>query len=139
MNAPAEPKRIRAMLRLLALAAFLFVGFAATPQLHAQGLGGDPQQMLQQRVELYTTRLKLDAAQSEQVKQILTKQMEEMRTVFEKANGDFAAVREQMQPIRAAANAKIEALLTRDEQKAAYKTLQEEEAARRRQRMGGNE
>ncbi len=137
MQAPHEQFRVSAVFRLLTVAALFFLGVVAAPRLHAQGPGGDPQQMLQQRVELYTTRLKLDAAQSEQVKQILTKQMEETRALMEKANGDFASVREQMQPIREATVKKIDAVLTSDEQKAAYKALQEEEAARRRQRMGG--
>lgn len=126
-----------AALRFATFTALLLLGFLTTPVLHAQGPGGDPRQMLLQRVELYTTQLSLDAGQAEQVKQILIRQMDEFRELMQKANGDFSVLREQMQPIRQATNAKIEALLTSDEQRAAFKILQEEETARRRQGIGG--
>lgn len=56
MKAPVEPSPPPAVRRLLALTALLSLGLAGTPTL-AQRSAGDPQQMLQQRVELYTTKL----------------------------------------------------------------------------------
>lgn len=138
MHAPIRQSRVPSLLRLLSTAALLLLGLVAVPSAHAQGQR-DPQAMLQQRIELYTTRLKLDAAQAEQVKAILTKQSEDQRALMQQANGDFASIREKMQPLREEANKKIEAVLKSDEQKAAFKALQEEEAARRRQRMGGGQ
>ena len=120
----------KSFLRVLSGAAMLVLGLTAVPALHAQG-GGDPAARLQQQVEQYTTQLKLTPDQVTQVKALLTKQSEDMRALFQSANGDFASVREKMTPLREATDKKITALLTTPEQKAAFVALQKEQAERR--------
>ena len=124
-------ERVRkSFLRALSGGAMLVLGLTVVPELHAQG-GGDPAARLQQQVEQYTTQLKLTPDQVTQVKAILTKQSEDMRALFQSANGDFASVREKMTPLREATDKKIVALLTTPEQKAAFVVLQKEQAERR--------
>lgn len=130
MHARETQSRVGRTLRVMSGAALMVLSLLAVPSLHAQG-GGDPAARLQAQVELYTTRLKLTPTQVEQVKVVLTKQSEETRALFQSANGDFASVREKMQPIREASEKKIEALLTSAEQKAAFAALQKEQAERR--------
>jgi hypothetical protein len=101
----------------------------AVPTLNAQGR--DPAARLQQQMELYTTRLKLTPAQVEQVKQILTKQSQDMQALMQSANGDFSSIREKMAPMREETDKKIAAVLTSDEQKQAFAALQKEQAERR--------
>jgi hypothetical protein len=130
MYARKSQSRVGRILRVVSGAALMVLSLIAVPSLHAQG-GGDPAARLQAQVELYTTRLKLTPAQVEQVKVVLTKQSEEMRALFQSANGDFSSIREKMQPLREASEKKIEALLTSADQKAAFAALQKEQAERR--------
>ena len=129
MHARESQSRVGSFLRFLSGVALLVLSLVAVPSLHAQR--GDPAARLQAQVEQYTTRLKLTPAQVEQVKAVLTKQSEEMRALFQSANGDFASVREKMAPMRAESDKKIEAILTSAEQKAAFAALQKEQAERR--------
>jgi hypothetical protein len=129
MNARETQSRVGRFLRVVSGAALVVLSLVAVPSLHAQR--GDPAARLQAQVELYTTRLKLTPAQVEQVKAVLTKQSEDMRALFESANGDFGSIREKMQPLREASEKKIEALLTSADQKAAFAALQKEQAERR--------
>lgn len=130
MNARPRETRTRSLLRLLSAAALLVLTLVAVPSLHAQR-GGDPAARVQQQVDRYTTSLKLTPAQAAQVKTILTKQSEDMRALMESANGDMSSVRGKMAPLRAASEAKIEAVLTTPEQKAAFAALKKEQAERR--------
>ena len=130
MSVRETQSRSRSLVRFLSAAGLLVLSLVAVPSLHAQG-GGDPAARLQAQMEQYTTALKLTPAQAEQVKAILTKQSEEMRALFQSANGDFASIREKMTPMREAADKKIAALLTSPEQKAAFAALQKEQAERR--------
>ena len=130
MHARPARSRFSALLRAFGGAALLVLGLVAVPSLHAQGRG-DPAARLQQQVELYTTRLKLTPAQVEQVKQILTKQSQDMQALFQSANGDFSSIREKMAPMREETDKKIVAVLTSDEQKQAFAALQKEQAERR--------
>jgi phosphotransferase system IIB component len=129
MHARPARSRFSALLRALTGAALLVLGLVAVPSLHAQR--GDPAARLQQKVELYTTRLKLTPAQVEKVKQILTKQSQDMQALFQSANGDFSSIREKMAPMREETDKKIVAVLTSDEQKQAFAALQKEQAERR--------
>jgi Spy/CpxP family protein refolding chaperone len=131
MRPHRRPDRLR---RLLVSTAALLLGLALVPSAHAQqGAGGgrmDPQARMQQRIEMLTTRLQLTAQQVEQLKPILQKQSDDMRALFEKASGDFASVRPEMQQLREKTDAQIEAILT-DAQKKQYAEIQKEMQARR--------
>jgi Spy/CpxP family protein refolding chaperone len=126
--------------RLLVTSAALLLGLALVPSVHAQqGAGGgrmDPQARMQQRIEMLTTRLQLTPQQVEQLKPILQKQSDDMRALFEKANGDFASVRPEMQQLREKTDAQVEAILT-DAQKKQYAEIQKEMQARRNGGGGG--
>ena len=124
-------------------AVLLLIGFAAAPNLQAQGQGQrnmDPAARAQQRVELLTQKIQITAAQGEQIKAILLKQYadtNELRTKAQASGGDMASMRTQMQALRDESDKKVDAVLTAT-QKTAYKALvAEENAARGQRRQGG--
>ncbi|RKR83915.1 hypothetical protein BDD43_4130 [Mucilaginibacter gracilis] len=83
------------------------------------------------------TQLKLTDDQTAKVLSIYTAQSTKMDSVMKAANGDRDAMRSAMQPLRKEANDKILAVLT-DDQKVAYKKMEEERMSRMRNGGGGN-
>ena len=87
----------------------------------------------QDQAKALQTRLKLTDDQTAKATAIFTAQAAKRDSVMKASNGDRQAMMQAMRPMRQETNAKIEALLTTDEQKAEYKKMQEE----MRNRMGG--
>ena len=132
----------RGLRRLVLGAALLLSGLALAPGVQAQGPGGmnmSPDERATQRVTLLTERVQLTAQQQAAVKPILVKQFTDQTVIFQKiqAGGDRQAVMGEMQALRTKVDADITALLTTPAQKAAYKTLIDEETARRANRGAG--
>src|ERR671933_1437769 len=113
--------------RLLTLGAALATGLVLAPQAGAQseqqgrpdrgGMRGermDPAQRIERRVNMLTERLSLSAQQQTQVREILTKESEQMRALFEKAQGsaDRESLRPQMQSLRENTEKQFEGVLT---------------------------
>jgi Spy/CpxP family protein refolding chaperone len=134
-------------IRLLALGAALATGLVLAPQAGAQseqqgrpdrgGMRGermDPAQRIERRVSMMTERLKLSTEQATQVRQILTKESEQMRALFDKAQGgaDRESLRPQMQSLRESTEKQIEGVLTQQQQ-ATYRELREKMRQEREQ------
>src|SRR5919205_1473854 len=134
--------------RLLALGAALATGLVLAPQAGAQseqqgrpdrgGMRGermDPAQRVERRVNMLTERLNLSTQQQTQVRQILTKESEQMRALFEKAQGgaDRESLRPQMQSLREGTERQIEGVLT-PQQLTTYRELREKMRQEREQR-----
>lgn len=124
---------------LIACAALLIALFSATSTF-AQGGGrmmdtAAMRQRLEARVQKAKDDLKLTQVQADSLKAIQMDQSAKTRDIF---TSDPGASREdrmaKMQPIRDAANKRIEAVLGAD----LYKKYQDWEAANRPQRGGGN-
>lgn len=96
----------------------------------AQGFGGmSPEERMKRTLEEYKTKLSLTEEQLPKVEAILKAQTEEMATLRANAGGDREAMRAAITEMRAKTDKKVEELLT-DEQKVAFKKLQEERAQR---------
>jgi Spy/CpxP family protein refolding chaperone len=137
--------------RLLAFGAALATGLVLAPQAGAQsgeqqgrpdrgGMRGarmDPAQRIERRVSMMTERLSLSTEQATQVRQILTKESEQMRALFEKAQGgaDRESLRPQMQSLRDSTEKQIEGVLT-PQQLTSYRELREKMRQEREQRGG---
>src|SRR5687768_10328190 len=105
----------------LAFGAVLAAALVLAPQAGAQSeqqgrpdRGGrgeriDPAQRIERRVGMLTEHLQLSQPQATQIRQILTKEGEQMRAIWEKAQGaDRESVRPQMQSIRDGTEKQIE-------------------------------
>jgi len=109
--------------------------FGFTTQSFSQGMGGmNPQERMKQQLQTYKERLKLTDAQLKKVETILNDQMSEIQKLRDNSSGDMQSMRDAMMGLREKTNKKIDVLLD-DTQKAEYKKIQEEAAARR-QGMG---
>jgi hypothetical protein len=95
----------------------------------------DPAQRIERRVGMMTERLQLSQPQATQIRQILTKESEQMRALWDKAQGgtDREALRPQMQSIREGTEKQIEGVLT-EQQRTTYRELRE---SMRKQRGDG--
>ena len=133
--------------RLLAFGAALATGLLLAPAAGAQseqqgrpdrgGMRGermDPAQRVERRVSMMTERLSLSTEQATQVRQILTKESEQMRALFENAQGgaDRESLRPQMQSLRDSTDKQIEGVLTPD-QLTTYRELREKMRQEREQ------
>jgi hypothetical protein len=137
--------------RLLALGAALATGLVLAPQAGAQseqqghpdrgGMRGermDPAQRIERRVSMMTERLGLSTEQATKVRQILTKESEQMRALWEKAQtgADRESLRPQVQSIREDTEKQIEGVLTQ-QQLTTYRELREKMRQEREQRGEG--
>lgn len=93
------------------------------------GGGMSPEERMKRTLEEYKTKLSLTEEQLPKVEAILKAQTEEMATLRANAGGDREAMRAAITELRAKTDKKVEELLT-DEQKVAFKKLQEERAQR---------
>ncbi len=128
---------MNAIKNLIACATLLIALFSASSTF-AQGGGmrGDTAAMRQRteaRIQKMKDDLKLTPVQVDSMKAIQMDQNAKMREVFADASGDRDAMRAKMQPIREAANKRIEAVLGAD----LFKKYQDWEAANRPQHGGG--
>jgi Spy/CpxP family protein refolding chaperone len=138
-------------IRLLALGAALATGLVLAPQAGAQSeqqgrpdRGGqrgermDPAQRLERRVGTLTERLSLSTQQASQVRQILTKENEQMQALRQKAEAgaDRESLRPEMQSIRQRTDQQIEGVLT-DKQRTTYRELRESMRKEREKRGEG--
>jgi hypothetical protein len=146
-------RRAASRARLFAAVAALAAGLTLAPQAHAQGQPRDearteradrrmdPAQRLEQRVTFLTQRLQLSSRQQTQVRQILTRENEQMQSLWDKAraqgNGanDSAreGLRQQMRSIHDRTDQQIENVLTA-QQRTTYRELRD---ARRNAQHGG--
>ena len=121
----------------LAFGAVLAAGLVLAPQAGAQseqqgrsrperGQRMDPAQRIERRVGMMTERLQLSQQQATQIRQILTKESEQMRALREKAAGgaDRESLRPQMQSIREGTEKQVEGVLT-EQQRTTYRELRE--------------
>jgi Spy/CpxP family protein refolding chaperone len=142
---------MRSMTRLAFGAAFA-AGLVLAPQAGAQSeqqgrpdRGGqrgermDPAQRIERRVGMMTERLQLSQPQAAQIRQILTRESEQMRALWEKAQGgaDRETLRPQMQSIREGTEKQIEGVLTA-QQRTTYAELRERMRKEREQRGEGH-
>jgi Spy/CpxP family protein refolding chaperone len=120
----------------LAFGAVLTAGLVLAPQAGAQseqqgrperGQRMDPQQRLERRLSMMTEKLQLSQSQATQIREILTKENEQMRGLWEKAQGgaDRESLRPQMQSIREGTEKQIDAVLT-EQQRTTYRELREQ-------------
>ncbi|HEX6927019.1 MAG TPA: hypothetical protein VF167_16470 [Longimicrobiaceae bacterium] len=129
-------------LRRLTTAGLMFVGLLFAAEASGQGRGGmmnaSPEERAAQRIGLLTERLSLTPQQVEQIQPILVKQFTEQVELFRKfqGGGDRQAMMNEMRELRTRHDEQILSVLT-EEQKTAYRTLQEEERTRRMNRMNG--
>lgn len=110
----------------------LFVTFllSLAANSYAQMGGGmSPEERMKRTLGEYKTKLSLTEEQVLKVETILKVQTEEMATIRANAGGDREAMRAAITELRAKTDKKVEELLT-DEQKVAFKKLQEERAQR---------
>ncbi|MBS1662404.1 MAG: hypothetical protein JST68_15275 [Bacteroidetes bacterium] len=123
---------------LIACAALLIALFSATSTF-AQGGGGRmmdtaaARQRVEARVQKAKDDLKLTQVQADSLKAIQMDQSAKMRDIFMDQSASMEDRRAKMQPLREAANKRIEAVLGAD----LYKKYQDWEAANRPQRGGG--
>ena len=102
---------------------------------YAQGFGGQqrmtPEERMNAQIKTYTEKLTLTKDQAAKLKDILTKNNEEMAKVREQMQGgDRQAMMEAMQKNRTELNKKIEALLDAKQKEAFAKYLKEQEEMR---------
>ncbi|MEZ5044823.1 MAG: hypothetical protein R2828_33305 [Saprospiraceae bacterium] len=99
-----------------------------------RGQGGGQAQM-----EQLVAELGLNEDQKVEFEAINAKYRQQMQTMREQANGDFASMRPKMQEMRTAQNAEIKQILT-EEQFAKYEKIQAERMQNRQggRRPGGN-
>jgi Spy/CpxP family protein refolding chaperone len=141
---------MKSMTRLAFGAAFA-AGLVLAPQAGAQSeqqgrpdRGGqrgermDPAQRIERRVGMMTERLQLSQPQATQIRQILTKESEQMRALWEKGQGgaDRESLRPQMQSIRESTEKQIEGVLTA-QQRTTYTELRESMRKEREKRGEG--
>jgi len=109
---------------------FSILFFAVAVNSSAQMGGGmSLEERMKRTLEEYKTKLSLTEEQIPKVETILKAQIEEMATLRANAGGDREAMRSALTELRAKTDKKVEELLT-DEQKTAFKKLQEERAQR---------
>jgi Spy/CpxP family protein refolding chaperone len=134
----------------LAFGAVLAAGLALAPQAAAQseqqgrarperGQRMDPAQRIERRIGMMTERLQLSQPQATQIRQILTKESEQMRALWDKAQGsaDREALRPQVQSIREGTEKQIEGVLT-EQQRTTYRELRESMRKQRGERPPRN-
>jgi hypothetical protein len=133
----------------LAFGAVLAAGLVLAPRAGAQseqqgrgrperGQRMDPAQRIERRVGVMTERLQLSQQQTTQIRQILTKENDQMRALWEKAQGgaDRESLRPQMQSIREGTEKQIEGVLT-EQQRTTYRELRESMRRERGERGEG--
>ena len=131
----------------LAFGAVFAAGLMMAPQAGAQSeqqgrpdRGGrmDPAQRIERRVGMLTERLQLSQPQATQIRQILTKESEQTRALWEKAQAgaDRESLRPQMQSIRESTEKQIEGVLTA-QQRTTYAELRERMRKEREERGEG--
>ncbi|MFA7419501.1 MAG: hypothetical protein WCZ90_07430 [Melioribacteraceae bacterium] len=109
--------------------AVMFVLSLAANSYAQMGGGMSPEERMKRTLEEYKTKLTLTDEQVVKVEAILKAQTEEMATIRANAGGDREAMRSAITELRAKTDKQVEELLT-DEQKVAFKKLQEERAQR---------
>ncbi|MEN0053481.1 MAG: hypothetical protein AAGC65_07415 [Mucilaginibacter sp.] len=119
------------MKKILLMCCFL-IGISAAS--HAQG--GRMRRSPEEMAKGLQTQLKLTDDQTTKITAIYKDQATKMDSVRTAANGDRAAMREAMMPMRKATNEKVKAVLT-PEQATAFDKWQQEMADRMRQGGGG--
>lgn len=110
--------------------------FSVITYASAQKMQRTPEEMAKRMVDRLTEKLKLTADQQTKATMIFVEQGNAMAKIREEAGEDRGAVREKSMKLRKENDAKFNAILT-DDQKAAYKTMQEEQKAKMQNR-GGN-
>ena len=98
--------------------------------------GGQRGAQAQEEFQALVAELGLNEDQKEEWQSINAKYRQQMRTMREEANGDFASMRGKMQEMRAAQNDEIKQILT-EEQFQKYEKFMEERRANRQGRRGG--
>ena len=93
------------------------------------GGGLNPEVRMKPTLEEYKTKLSLTEEQIPKVETILKSQLEEMANLRANAGGDREAMRYAITELRTKTDKQVEDILT-DEQKVAFKKLQEERAQR---------
>lgn len=140
MSSQNSGSRRRSLRRLMTSTGLLCVGLLIASQGAAQGgmMNASPEERATQRIGVLTERLQLTPEQAEQLEPVLVKQFTEQVALFQKlqGSGDRQAMMSDMQALRTRYDEQIQAVLT-DTQKTAYRTLLEEERARRMNRMRG--
>lgn len=109
--------------------AVMFVLSLAANSYAQMGGGMSPEERMKRTLEEYKTKLTLTDEQVVKVETILKAQTEEMATIRANAGGDREAMRAAITELRTKTDKQVEELLT-DEQKVAFKKLQEERAQR---------
>ena len=100
--------------------------FSVVTYANAQQGGGTPAERAQKMADRLADKLKLSDDQKAKVATIYVDQAAAMTKIREEAGDDKAAAREKSMKLRKENDAKVNALLT-DDQKAAYKTMQDEQ------------
>lgn len=104
----------------------------------AMAQGGNMQERAQQQVEQLKTELSLTDEQVARLKEINSKNAEEMRELRNNASGDRNQMMQQMRELRKNRDTEIRAMLT-EEQAAKFDELQKEQKqGQQRQRRGRN-
>lgn len=122
--------------KMIACAALLIALFSATSTFAQGGRMMDTaamRQRMETRLQKMKDDLKLTPVQVDSMRAIQTDQSKQMRDIFMDQSASREDRMAKMQPIREAANKRIEAVLGAD----LYKKYQDWEAANRPQRMGG--
>lgn len=109
--------------------AVMFVLSLSANSYAQMGGGMSPEERMKRTLEEYKTKLTLTDEQVVKVEAILKAQTEEMATIRANAGGDREAMRAAITELRTKTDKQVEELLT-DEQKVAFKKLQEERAQR---------
>jgi len=124
--------RITAALAALALAAAAAPAMAQGGMGNMGGMGGppNPAMMAQRMSDRMLQGITLSAAQTDSVKAINARFSEAMTTAMQSANGDRAAMREKMAPMRDQHRAQLRAILTADQQAVFDKNMAEMEKMR---------
>lgn len=121
--------------RMIAALAALALAASAAPAMAQGGMGGmggppNPAMMAQRMSDRMLQGITLSAAQTDSVKAINTRYAEAMSAAMQSANGDRAAMREKMAPMRDQHRTQLRAILTADQQATFDKNMAEMEKMR---------
>ncbi len=109
--------------------AVMFILLMSANSYAQMGGGLNPEERMKRTLEEYKTKLSLTEEQIPKVETILKSQLEEMANLRANAGGDREAMRYAITELRTKTDKQVEDILT-DEQKVAFKKLQEERAQR---------
>ncbi|WP_443938419.1 DUF4890 domain-containing protein [Pedobacter sp. MW01-1-1] len=130
------------MKKLMMICAFVLsvVTFAHAQQGGGGRMGGSPEERAKRNTDVLAEKLKLSDDQKTKVLAIYTEQNAAMAKAMQDAGDDRSGMREKMTKMNAETNTKIDAVLT-EEQKPAFKALQEERKKQmeERQKNGGGQ